>query len=89
MPYEPRACPVCGGSRLTCETAVRGAELNQPKQVTFAIKGAKGLFKETERNFNIGRARVCLSCGFVLWFLSEEQLPYLVQTIDQYESYHD
>ncbi len=66
---KPATCTACGSPQVTPETKFDPTE--GFARVHFEIAKPKaGLFAATHESFTVDRARACLACGHVMYFLS-------------------
>lgn len=67
-------CPVCAGENLTAETDYASFE----NALRFRNAGTKKkIFGPNDLHVRADRGRVCLDCGYVLYFLSRQELQRL------------
>lgn len=81
-PDETPRCACCQSPELTDVTRFDPSE--GFSNVWFGKKDASGgWLAATQESFPIGRARVCLACGHVMWSLATKDLERLRQRLPQ------
>lgn len=70
-------CPVCSGDALSSEANYAAFE----NTLRFPKLGKVGLFGTKDMSIGPRKARVCLSCGFVLFFFSSKDLENLKEAL--------
>lgn len=80
MSMNAPRCPLCQGTSVTPATQFR--QQSSTLSVTSVFQGpGRSWASSGEEGFEVGRCRVCLDCGYVLLFLSQEELALLQKRI--------
>lgn len=85
---ETPHCACCNSERLTPASRFEPSE--GYARVHYRLKSpGPGFFDSRYAQFTVTRARICLSCGYVMHFVDETQLADLASRIAELEPDHD
>lgn len=73
---RPLQCPTCGGTHITPATLLKKMNTNVGLHLVF--QGAEETWSSTgQEAFAVMRGRTCLGCGYVMLFMSDDNLAKL------------